>query len=317
MIRALVTDLNGSFAAMEQHHNPELRGRAIAVCPVLAPNGCVVASSREAKRYGVKCGVLVQDAERMCPGIHLMEATPGLYVSYQKRMREVFESVLPVHLEPNIDEFRFRLIGDETHPARAREIALDMKRALREAFSPCVTMSAGIGPNFFLAKAATNLQKDDGLVIITDEEAPHALTRFPKLTDLVGISGRMQVRLNAHGIFTVEQLTSASKEKLREVWGGVVGERWWYQMRGHEIEEAKTKTSSLGHSHVLPRERRNREGVKAIAIRLLGKAAARLRHGGYWASGLSVSVSGRQSWERHRLIPETQDDRDLIPLVCE
>ncbi|HVL38242.1 MAG TPA: hypothetical protein VM328_02515, partial [Fimbriimonadaceae bacterium] len=161
-------------------------------------------------------------------------------------------------------------------------------------------------PNAFLAKIGTELQKPDGLVILQKDDLPQRLHCL-KLTDFTGINKRMAARLNAAGIFTAEQLCAASREALRAAFGSIVGERWWYLLRGYELEAEEHDRKTLSHSHVLPPELRTDQGCREVLLRLLQKAAARLRANGLWASALSVHVAGKRSWKDHRRLPPTQD----------
>ena len=314
-LRWLVLDLNGFFAAVEQQECPELRGRPVAVAPVDAESTSVIAASTEAKRYGVKCGVPVKLARVLCPGLVIVAGRHAQYHLYFEKIKAVLERVLELADAPSTDEFHFHLLGDDMRPARARQIAGALKRALREEVGASFTASIGIGPNKFLAKVGSDMQKPNGLVVLSPDELPEALNVMDNLTDLVGINWRMKLRLNALGIFSVADLTRCSKDDLRLAWGGRVGEDWWYQLRGYEMRERPEVTRTLGHSHILPHEFRNRAGVRAVTLRLLGKAAARMRKSGLLAHGMAVSVKGRQGWERHRRIPATNEDGALVPLA--
>ena len=92
----LFVDMNSYFASVEQDARPELRGRPVAVVPMMADTTCCIAASYEAKAHGVKTGTIVGDAKRICPGLVLVEARHELYVDYHHRIVEAVESCLPV-----------------------------------------------------------------------------------------------------------------------------------------------------------------------------------------------------------------------------
>src|SRR5579871_4525772 len=92
----LFLDLNSYFASVEQQDRPELRGKPVAVVPVLADTTCCIAASYEAKAFGVRTGTIVADARRLCPGIILVEGRHELYVDYHHRIVEAVETCLPV-----------------------------------------------------------------------------------------------------------------------------------------------------------------------------------------------------------------------------
>jgi DNA polymerase-4 len=140
------------------------------------------------------------------------------------------------------------------------------------------------------------MMKPDGLVCIPKEELPEFLFKL-KLIDLPGVGPRMERRLFMQGIQTIQQLCALSPQQLRAVWGSVLGARWWYLLRGEEIPAEVSRKKSLGHQHVLPPQFRNEAGARSIMIRLIVKAAARLRHEGLSAAAILFWVkSGEGTW---------------------
>jgi DNA polymerase-4 len=310
-LQILFLDLNAYFASVEQQERPELRGRPVAVVPVMADTSFVIAASYEAKAFGVKCGTMIRDAREMCPGIEIVKARPPVYVAYHQRVIEAAESVLPVDEVCSIDEMRFRLLGSETTPKVAREIAHAMKHAIQSRVGTHLTSSIGVAPNAFLAKVATDMEKPNGLVVLQAEDLPHRLHGL-KLTDFAGINRRMAARLNAAGIFTAQQLCAASRPELLRAFGSVVGERWWYLLRGYDLGPEVHDRKTLGHSHVLPPDLRTDQGCREVLLRLLAKSSARLRATGLWTAAMAVSVRGyRQSWQAKTRLPPTQDSVTL------
>ncbi len=100
----LFVDMNSYFASVEQDTRPELRGRPVAIVPMMADTTCCLAASYEAKAFGVKTGISVADAKQLCPGLVLVEARHELYVQYHHRIIEAVESCLPVTAVLSVDE---------------------------------------------------------------------------------------------------------------------------------------------------------------------------------------------------------------------
>lgn len=306
-LRYLFLDLNSYFASVEQQVRPELRGRPVAVVPMMVDTACVLASSYEAKAFGVKTGTLIGDAKAKCPGIELVLARHALYTCFHNRIIEAAESVLPVDKVKSIDEMQFKLIGKERNPEEAIKIAQKMKQTIRGLVGENMTCSVGIAPNAFLAKLATELQKPDGLVVLEAKDLPGRLLRF-KLTDFTGINRKMEVRLNASGIFTAADLYSAGPKELAAAFGSVVGERWWHLLRGFEIDLPDSRQKSLGNSHILPPEHRNEKGCREVLLRLIQKASMRLRDEGLCAGSMTVYVRGRRrGWQAAARLDSTND----------
>jgi DNA polymerase-4 len=312
-LTTLFVDLNSYFASVEQELRPELRGRPLAVVPVMADTTCCIAASVEAKKFGVRTGTRVGEARRICPELILVRGRPATYVQFHHRILAAAETVLPVRSVHSIDEFSCRLIGAEREPARAEQLALEMKRAIYQRVGSSLRCSIGVAPNRLLAKVASDMQKPDGLVVIRREELPGRLMGL-SLTDLPGIGAKMNARLAAKGVRTIQQLLAMSEGAMGSAWESVVG-RWWYHaLRGDELPEPPSRRRSIGHQHVLPPELRNDAAARGVAIKLLDKAAARARGLGYWARRLSLSVrymDGRK-WGVSSGFPECRDTLTLV-----
>jgi len=295
-LRALLLDFNSYFASVEQHLRPELRGRPLGILPVLAETTCCIAASTQAKRFGVKTGTPVADARRLCPDIVFVQARPRVYVEMHHRLMDIVDSVIAVSEVLSIDEVACELSGSWQQESVVRELAQSVKARLREQVGEVLTCSIGVGPNRFLAKTASNMEKPDGLTVINQEDLPDCLFRL-ELRDLNGIAGAMLERLQRHGIRTVEALCRADREHLRRVWGGVEGERMYDRLRGENVVLPPSQRSSLGHSHVLPPHLRHDAGAFSVLSKLTQKAALRLRGAGYLAGRLGIRVSYRRHAE--------------------
>ncbi|HRJ26849.1 MAG TPA: hypothetical protein PLO61_04990 [Fimbriimonadaceae bacterium] len=316
-LRSIFLDLNAYFASVEQQEDPSLRGKPVAVVPLLADTTFVIAASYEAKAYGIKTGTRVDEAKARCPDLILRTGRAPLYSHYHRRVLDAVDTVLPVEKVCSIDEMRFRLMGKEQQPEVARQLAQRLKSAITELAGDWLKCSIGIAPNPFLAKLATDLMKPDGLVVIEGHELPDRL-RGLSLREFCGINRRMEARLHGAGIFTSDDLVAASPEGLRRAFGSVVGERWYYLLRGYDLEETPTHRRSLGNSHVLPPNFRTDQGARQVLLRLTQKAAARLRAEGLYAGSIHLSVKGtKKSWKASQKLPNTQDSVRITQAVTE
>ena len=312
-LRVLFIDFNSFFASVEQQEQPALRGRPMAVLPVMTDSTCCIAATYEAKRFGIKTGTKVSDARKACPGLVLIEARPSLYVEYHHRLIAAVDSCLPVTEVRSIDEMSCALRGRWRERETALRLAREIKARIAATVGPCLRSSIGIAPNGFLAKTASDMQKPDGLVVIDEGDLPDVLFRL-ELRDFCGIGAAREARLLACGIRSVEQLCRAPKETLRRAWNGIEGDRIYALLRGEEVERPPSQRCTVGHSHVLEPKCRTLPLAEAVLHRLLQKAAARLRALGYMAGGLAVSVKflGHQRWGEEISLLETQDTLDFI-----
>ena len=307
MLRSLYVDLNSYFASVEQQLRPELRGKPIGVLPVLAETTCCIAASIDAKRYGIRTGTPVWQARKLHKDIIFVQARPATYVEIHHRIVAAVESCTPVTAVLSIDEMTCDLMGSEQQEKKAIALANRIKQAIYTQVGEVLHSSVGIGPNRFLAKTASNMQKPDGLTVIRQAELPQRLYGL-KLADLNGIGRAMEQRLNQLGIHTVQQLCAADKDSLRHAWGGIEGERFHAKLQGEAIVPGPTQRATVGHSHVLAPEMRDPLSALAVLYRLLHKAAMRMRHYGYCAGGLSLHLSyiDRDAWrDKVRFAPHS------------
>lgn len=317
-LRCLFVDFDSYFASVEQYDDPSLRGKPVAVVAVATDSTCCLAASYEAKAHGVKTGTGVREARTLCRDIRFVLARPARYIALHGQLMEAIQNCIPHGKPSSIDEVPCWLIGRERERGNAEAIARSIKQRLLDGgFSPAINCSIGIAPNRFLAKTASDMDKPNGLTVIELADLPHKLHAL-ELRDFCGIGPSMETRLRAAGIDTVAQLCAATREHLRAAWGGVEGERYWLQLRGHPLPERETKRGSIGHSHVLGPELRNFDGMRAVLFKLLAKAAMRLRDERYLASGLAIRIRfvGReQRFERDLRFAPLDDTPTLLELL--
>jgi len=287
-------DLNSFFASVEQQLHPEYRGRPLAVVPTKADTTCCIAASYEAKALGIKTGTQVGKAKEMCPGIVLIEGNHAEYADYSARIAKAVELACPVSHTPSIDEMVCQLIGREQEPPRARKIALEIKQSIYSKVGEALRCSIGMAPNRYLAKIASDMQKPDGLIGLLPSQLPRAIAHL-ELRDLPGVGARTEVRLNAKGITTMEQLLALDRTGMHKLWDSVWGDRLYHWLRGAESGDDGAPVpadmqKSLGHSHVLGPEHRSQEGAWAVAHKLLHKASMRLRMEHFYTGSLVVTI---------------------------
>ncbi len=317
-LTTLFLDMNAYFASVEQQLRVDLRNKPVVVVPVLSDTSCCIAASYEAKRFGVKTGTGVGKARQLCPQLRIVKARPALYVRMHHRVIAAVETCLPVAGVCSIDEMYCRLIGRERQPDQAEQLARNVKEAIAQRVGPYLRCSVGVASNRFLAKVATNLEKPDGLVVLTPADRPGRLEALD-LIDLPGIGRRMLRRLHKRSIRTVRELFDLSEDQLADIWKSVIGRQWWYWLRGEELYEPPTHRRSVGHSHVLAPEFRSHPGARAVLVRLLYKAAIRLRALGYWATRMHVAVSflPKGRWSADTSLGMCQDTPTMLEALAE
>lgn len=285
----LLVDLNSFFASCEQQDDPRLRGKPIAVVPMMAENTSVLAASYEAKKFGIKTGTKVFEARKMCPGIQFVSSGHKKYVEYHHKIIEAVHKICPVEKVLSIDEMVCRLIGRERELENAIEIGRKIKQIILKEVGECLTSSVGIGPNIMIAKIASDMQKPDGLVAIPREHIRQRLGDLD-INVISGVGANMKYRLNSRGYFKIKDLIAVSEQELKNAWGSIIGLRVAKELQGEEIERPNNKSNSYSHEHVLPPDLRHMKGAYQIIQKLLFKGCSRLRDTKRKAQGLGLSI---------------------------
>ncbi len=307
-VRWLFVDFNAYFASVEQQENPALRGKPVGVVPMMSDSTCCIAASYEAKAFGIKTGTNVAEARSLCPSIRFVEARHGVYVKYHHALVDAVDECIPVESVLSIDEMACRLTGSQQELPNALSVAAHIKQNIRLRVGEFLKCSIGLAPNRYLAKVAGDMRKPDGLTVIRPADLPLILWPL-KLRDLPGIGRHMEERLSRHGIHTMKELCSLECARLHEIWGGVVGDRFYSWLRGEEPHEPATQRRSVGHSHVLEPQCRSLSGAYKIAQQLTAKAAVRLRRIGCRADGMSAAIQFLKgnTWAAKTRLGGTQD----------
>ncbi len=308
-LRWLFLDLNSYFASVEQQLNPALRGKPILVAPVDSDTTVAIAASVEAKRFGIKTGTPVWEAKRLCRDLIITPARHDKYVEFHEAIVAEIWRHIPVTKICSIDEVACRLLDNENSAEAAIALAHRIKAGIRANIGECMTSSVGIAPNRLLAKLASDMQKPDGLVILSAETLPQRLFDL-ELRDIAGIGAKMERRLARDGINDIRQLCERRPRDAGTAWGGTNGDRLWYLLHGVDLPEKASQSRTIGHSHVLSPGKRGLEPVRLTARRLALKAASRLRRKNYRSRLLVLHgkfEDDKSNWRASVKLPATQD----------
>ena len=202
MRKIVHVDLDAFYASVEQRDDPSLRGRPVIVA-WRGQRSVVCAASYEARVYGVRSAMPAVRAERLCPDAVFVPPDFTRYRAASKLVREVFlrhtELVEPLSLD--------EAYLDVTAPKSALESATAVAKQIRAEIyeRTALTASAGVAPNKFLAKIASDWRKPNGLFVIRPHEVEEFLAPLP-VARIPGVGKVMDAKLEALGIRTCADL---------------------------------------------------------------------------------------------------------------
>src|ERR1035438_37227 len=183
----MFVDMNSFFATCEQQVNYYLRNRAVAVCVYPGKYGCVIAPSIEAKKKGIKLGMRLNEAMKICPDLIPLETHPNRYREFDKQIMNVLRKYSDDVIPKSIDEAMINFASYKLVHKDLLEVASNIKADIRNEVGDYLKCSIGIAPNSFLAKLGSDIQKPDGLTVISPENIDEVLSKL-SLTDLPGIA---------------------------------------------------------------------------------------------------------------------------------
>lgn len=270
-------DFNSYFASVEQQSNPNLRGKPVGVTGGDRMERTVIgAASVEAKRFGVKTGMNIPEALRLCPQLILVKGDSDKYLAVTERFINIIKDYSPYVEIFSIDEVFLELVRTD-----ALEVALNIKERIRERIGEYIKCSIGISYNKRMAKLAGSLQKRDGLVVIANQQEAIKVLDKIELDAVCGIGHRIKKRLNNMGIFDFYSLRQVSLETLLVSFKSY-GQVLYNMARG--IDESKIipfyekeEVKSVGHRHTIDHDTSNPEEIKQILLKLTELIARKLR----------------------------------------
>ncbi len=310
-------DLNSCFATVEQQANPLLRGKPIVVAAYASPKGCILASSVEAKRFGIKTGMSVKEGKLRYPKLIVLSPDPWKYRSVHLRLRKLLSSYTPFVQPRSIDEFVLDLTNTPSLKTKSmQEVGLEIKVRIKKEIGDFLTVSIGISTNRFLAKLASNLQKPDGLIEINGQNfKKHYATIKP--TDLPYIKQRNAFRLASVGIFTVIDFYNSPLWKLKVAFASINSYYWHMRLRGYEVDAVSWGRRSYGNSYALPQPLATVKELMPILTKLTTKMMGRVRSAGYKARGVHLSLFYRDGsfWHKGESFSHFLfDTRDILKI---
>lgn len=228
-------DMDAFYASVEQRDDPSLRGKPVIVA-WKGNRSVVCAASYEARRFGVRSAMPAVRAERLCPEAIFIPPDFPRYRAVSQSTREIFKRHTDL-IEPlSLDEAYLDVTENKTGLPTATRVARTIREQIRDELH--LTASAGVAPNKFLAKIASDWRKPDGLFVIQPEDLDTFLPPLP-IGRIPGVGKVTEKRLEQLGIRTVGDLRGLELQVLEQHFGR-------YGLRLYEL------TRGIDHSAVVP-----------------------------------------------------------------
>jgi DNA polymerase-4 len=304
-------DMDAFFASVEQLDAPELLGKPVLV-GARSRRGVVTAASYEARPSGVRSAMSMVEALRRCPEAVVVPPRRSRYVELSRQVFSVFRRYTPLVEGLSVDEAFLDVSESRALFGDGETIARRVKRDIHEEIG--LTGSAGVAPNKFVAKIASDLDKPDGLVLVPTDGAAKFLAPLP-LERMWRVGPKARVRLRAAGFQTIGDLARADANTLEQLLG-----RWGPVARdlARGIDDRPVLVGappkSLGSEETFEDDLRTRDALLKPILRQSIRVADRLVDQGLWARVVTLKIKYRDHRIRSRQIklPRPVSDTDAI-----
>ena len=285
MTTILHVDMDAFYASIEQRDHPALRGKPVVVGSPPNRRGVVSTASYEARVYGIRSAMPSRTAGKLCPHATFRPVDMARYRAVSNDLMAIFESYSAAVEPLSIDEAFLDLSGTRLLWPDPVALARDMKRRIQDQLQ--LTASAGLAPNKFLAKLASDLNKPDGLTVVPTEPAAILAFLAPMpVSRIWGVGKAGEKRLHRFGLHTMGDVhQQADHASLCRWLGASFGRHVWCLAHGLDDRAVETEreAKSISAEHTYDQDCRDPERVRQTLIELTEKVGWRLRRAGLWA----------------------------------
>jgi DNA polymerase IV len=306
-------DINSYFATMLQQENPLLRGRPLGV---VKDHGrtVMIATSKEAKQYGIKTGITIKEARQLYPQVLPIPAQLNQYLDATKRLKRIFESIAPDVEIYSLDEAFIDITSCLTHLySNPYHLAQHIQGLIKQELGEWVTCNIGISHNRLLAKIASEINPPDTIFEINDQNLDGILASV-EFRDVCGVGYRLEKKLRRLGITTPYMIRFCSEEELE----ASVGPFWAkellkiaYGQEPHHLQrlgQPLDHMKSVGRSITGYKLASNEDQIKRVLYNLTEEVTHKVRQMDLAGRYVSIYLTGsnkageHRSWHAHRTL---------------
>lgn len=312
----LHVDMDAFYASVEQRDNPKLFGKPVIVGAGPHERGVVAACSYEARKFGIHSAMPSRTAYKLCPQGVFVHSDMKKYSVVSKQIMAILGTFTPLVQPLSIDEAFLDVTGSQTKFGDAVTMAKRIKAEIHN--QTCLTASVGVAPNKFLAKLASDLNKPDGLTVITEEEKVKVLAPLP-VGKLWGVGKVTEKRLHELGLRTIGDLQRMSVDELRLQFGNTADHLHSLAM-GEDDREVETdeESKSIGSEHTFDVDTTDLDQIKKCLLEQCEEVGSRLRQEKVAARTVQLKLryADFTTLTRRRTLPKPTQDEMMVYQVA-
>jgi len=310
----ILMDMNAFFASVEQLYNPQLRGRPVAVTNGITGT-CIITSSYEARAKGVKTGMRLSEARKLCPALIQCPSNPVRYAKISSRIMKALEDITPEIEIFSVDEAFLDITGSQKLLGTPEHIGHLTKAKVYEVSG--LLCSVGVSGDKTTAKYAAKLKKPDGLTVIPPWQSEQRLKNV-KVTDLCGIGHGIGRFLAERGVHVCGDMKKLPIGELARRFGSP-GRRIWYMCQGKDpdpLHQEIAAPKSIGHGKVMPPNTKDQKVLLTYLLHMSEKVVARLRRHQMVAQTYFIGLNSYDGWLGKKMKTEqaTNDGQKVMKL---
>ncbi len=281
-------DMDAYYASVEERDRPELAGQPVIVGGSSEQRGVVAAANYVARRFGVHSAMPTAAAKRLCPRGVFIPGRIDHYADVSQQIHEIFHRYTPLVEPLSLDEAFLDATGSEQLFGPAAAIAKRIKSEIHSELK--LVASAGVAPNKFLAKIASDLDKPDGFVVVESGQVPQFLDSLP-VGRIWGVGKQINKTMQRLGARTIGDLRRLPLELLESHFDSA-GEHFWRLARGIDdrpvIPDREAK--SISHETTFATDTDDADVLRGRLRDLTDQVARRLRRHDFRGSIVQVKV---------------------------
>jgi len=308
-------DLDAFYVSVEVRENPTLHGMPVVVGADPEHGrgrGVVVTCSYEARKFGLRSGMPISRAWKLCPTAVYLRPNNPLYERVSKEVMGTLRGLSDELEQTGIDEAFMDVSERAAGVAEAKELALAVKKTVRDIHG--LTCSIGIGPNKSTAKIASDMQKPDGLTIVPLYSPAEFLAPLP-VSAIPGVGTKTQAFLKERRIETIGQLQAVPGKQLMQ-WFGKTGVWLWGVVHGQEgmVVRPRETPKSLTVERTFRNDVDDFGEVYAEVEDAAMELARRVRHAGYSFKvvGIKIRFHAFETYTREKTLAKHADGPEVL-----